>query len=264
MPFLFTKNEKQVAELEIEKLSPSRYQPRKLFSDKSLEELSASIKEHGVLSPVLVIKAGDDRYELVAGERRLRAARLAGLKTIPSIIINKTEKECAEISLIENIQREQLSFFEEAEGYRRLIEEFGFSQADIATALSKKQSTISNKLRLLRLPLAAQVIITANGLTERHARELLRIGNTTTLYDTLDYVIVKKLNVPQTVEYINNLLAPKPQTAIKKCKVGEMKIFINTINKAVGLIKKAGIKPHTQLKESEGFVEYIIKIPKTS
>lgn len=264
MPFLFTKNEKQVAELEIEKLSPSRYQPRKLFSDKALEELSASIKEHGVLSPVLVIKAGDDRYELVAGERRLRAARLAGLKTIPSIIINKTEKECAEISLIENIQREQLSFFEEAEGYRRLIEEFGFSQADIATALSKKQSTISNKLRLLRLPLAAQVIITANGLTERHARELLRIGNTTTLYDTLDYVIIKKLNVPQTVEYINSLLAPKPQTAERKCKVAEMKIFINTINKAVGLIKKAGIKPHTQLKESEGFVEYIIKIPKTS
>ena len=99
-----------------------------------------------------------------------------------------------------------------------MIEEFGFSQADIATALSKKQSTISNKLRLLRLPLAAQVIITANGLTERHARELLRIGNTTALYDTLDYIIVKKLNVPQTVEYINNLLAPNHRLQLKSAR----------------------------------------------
>lgn len=264
MPFLFSKNEKQINELEINKLCSSRYQPRKMFSDKALQELASSIKEHGVLQPVLVIKNGDDSFELVAGERRVRAARIAGLKTIPAITITKTDKECAQISLIENIQREQLSFFEEAAGYKRLIDEFGFSQGDIAAVLSKKQSTISNKIRLLKLPLSAQVIITANNLTERHARELLKISDNQLLYQVLDRIVEKKLNVSQTEEYIKALAEPKKQPPQRSCKVGEMKIFINTINKAVGLIKKSGIKPQTHLSESDGFVEYIIKIPKTS
>lgn len=263
MPFLFTKNEKQIAQVETDKLSPSPHQPRKLFSEKSLIELSDSIKEHGILQPLLAIKGENGNFTLIAGERRLRAAKIAGLKTVPVIIMDKSDKECAAISLIENIQREQLSFFEEAESYKRLIREFGMSQSDIAKGLSKKQSTISNKMRLLRLPKTAQALIIANNLTERHARELLRINDNALLFETLDKIILKKMNVSQTAEYIDGILAPKTKPQ-RSCKVGEMKIYLNTINNAVRLIKKSGIKPVTLLQESEGFVEYIIKIPKTS
>ena len=264
MPFLFSKTEnKQVTELDIDLILPSKYQPRKVFSDAALSELSASIKEHGVLQPVLAVKS-DDGYSLVAGERRLRASKLAGIKKIPAIILERDSRECAEISLIENIQREQLSFFEEAAGYERLINEFGFTQSQIAQRLGKKQSTVSNKLRLLKLPPTAQVMIMANNLTERHARELLRLRDKQQLFCALDHIIVKKLNVSQTEQYIEELQKGAPQRPQRVCKVGDMRIFVNTINKAANLIKKSGIKPQTELLDREGFVEYIIKIPKTS
>ena len=263
MSFLFTKNEKQIAQVETDKLSPSPHQPRRLFSEKSLAELSESIKTHGVLQPLLAIRGENGNFTLIAGERRLRAAKMAGLKSVPVIIMDKSDRDCAAISLIENIQREQLSFFEEAESYRRLIEEFDMTQADIAKGLSKKQSTISNKLRLLRLPKTAQALIVANNLTERHARELLRIQNSGKLFEVLDKVILKKMNVAQTAEYIDGILEPK-QKPQRSCKIGELKICLNTINNAVRLIRKAGIKPITRMQESDGFVEYTIKIPKTS
>lgn len=264
MPFLFSKTEdKQITEVDIELIAPSEYQPRRIFSDSALLELSESIREHGVLQPVLAVR-GEKAYTLVAGERRLRAAKLAGLKSIPALILEKDSRECAEISLIENIQREQLTFFEEAAGYKRLIDEFGFTQADIAVRLGKKQSTVSNKLRLLKLPQTAQVIIAANKLTERHARELLRLHDRRQLFYALDRIVAKKLNVAQTESYIDGLLKSGAEAPQRVCKVGDMKIFVNTINKAVNLIKKSGIKPQTELLDREGFVEYIIKIPKTS
>ena len=263
MPFLFAKDERSVINrLPIDEIIPSEHQPRRIFSDKSLCELSESIKQHGVLQPILVIKK-ETGYQLIAGERRLRASKLAGLDTIPAIITDKNSKDCAQIALIENIQREQLSFFEEAQGYRRLIEEFGFSQTDIAKAVSKKQCTVSNRLRLLKLPPAAQAIITANGLTERHARLLLKISDKQMLYTALDRIVDKKLNVIQSEEYVESLISPKPQKSVS-CKITEVKLCINTLNKAVRLITKSGIKPETRLCESDGFVEYIIKIPKKS
>ena len=202
---------------------------------------------------------------MVAGERRLRAAKLAGLETIPVILLDKNSVECAEISLIENIQWEQLSFFEEAEAYRRLADEFGLSQCDIAKRVSKKQSTVSNKLRLLRLPKTAQVIITANGLTERHARELIRLlPDRHLVFSALDHIVLKKLNVSETERYISSILTPPPSPPQRSCKIKDVRIFLNTINKAVDLIKQSGIKPVTKLNETDGFVEYIIKIPKTS
>lgn len=263
MPFLFAKDERSVINrLPIDEIIPSEHQPRRIFSDKSLCELSESIKQHGVLQPILVIKK-ETGYQLIAGERRLRASKLAGLDTIPAIIADKNSKDCAQIALIENIQREQLSFFEEAEGYRRLIEEFGFSQTDIAKAVSKKQCTVSNRLRLLKLPPAAQAIITANGLTERHARLLLKISDKQMLYTALDRIVDKKLNVIQSEEYVESLISPKQQKSVS-CKITEVKLCINTLNKAVRLITKSGIKPETRLCESDGFVEYIIKIPKVT
>ena len=264
MPFLFAKtDDKQITEIETKLIQPSEHQPRKLFSERAMAELTQSVREHGVLQPLLVIKS-EDGYSVIAGERRLRAAKLAGLERVPVMVLDKDSRECAEIALIENIQREQLSFFEEAEGYRRLCDEFSLTQAEIAQKLSKKQSTISNKMRLLRLPKTAQVIITANGLTERHARELLRISDKHLLFEALDRIVTKKLNVTQTEEYITALLTPQKTPPQRSCKVKDMRIFVNTINKAVNLIKQSGIKPVTKLYETDGFVEYIIKIPKTS
>ncbi len=249
--------------LEINKIKPSKYQPRKTFADKPLSELAQSIKENGILQPLIVTDDGEE-YMLIAGERRLRAARLAGLDRVPCIVTSHSDKKCAELAIIENIQREQLSFFEEAEGYARLMDEFSMTQQEISKRVSKKQSTISNKIRLLKLPPTARAIIVAAGLTERHARELLRIPKSDLLFFALDKIVEKKLNVTQTEQFITSLLTPPPEKPSRSCKIGDVRIFINTLNKAVDLIKQSGIKPSTQLCEKDGFVEYIIKIPKSS
>lgn len=264
MPLLITKNEKQIEQIKTDKLLPSPFQPRKLFSDRSIAELAESIERHGILQPLLATKGENGNYILVAGERRLRAAKKCGLKTVPVIVLSKKDSDYAAIALIENIQREQLSFFEEAQSYHRLMNEYGMTQSEIASILGKKQSTVSNKMRILKLPPTVQALIIANDLTERHARELLRINNNQLLYQTVDKIIAKKLNVEQTSELIDSLLTEKPKAPQRSCKIGEIKLCLNTINKALRLIKKSGIKPQTQLQESEGFVEYIIKIPKTS
>lgn len=264
MPFFSLKPDaKQVCYLDPDRILPSPYQPRKAFPDASLAELAASIKEHGVLQPVLAVRE-DEHYILVAGERRLRATKLAGLKKIPAILVERDSRECAQISLIENIQREQLSFFEEAEAYERLIKVFGLTQDDIARRLGRQQSTVSNKLRLLKLPLTAQAMITASGLSERHARQLLRLHDKRTLFFALDHIVTKKLNVCQTEQYINSLLKEEKTPPPRLAKITDVRIYVNTINKAVNLIKKSGIKPTTELLDRDGFVEYIIKIPKTS
>lgn len=262
MPLIFARTDKrQIVDLEITQIRPSENQPRRTFSERGLSELAASVSEHGVLQPVLVTKE-QDGYSLVAGERRWRAAKLAGLSSVPAIIIERDSRECAQIALIENIQREQLSFFEEAAGYERLMREFGMTQTEIAQKVGKKQSTVANKLRLLKLPPTAQVMIVANGLTERHARELLRIHDRQQLFYALDRIITKKLNVSQSEQFIDSLQNGEKQPR-RMCRIADLRIYVNTITKAVNMIKKAGIKPVTELTEHDGFVEYIIRIPKT-
>ena len=263
MPFLFTRQQTGIVMLDINKIKPSKYQPRKTFAKGPLDELAQSIKTHGILQP-LIVTEDSDGYMLIAGERRLRAARLAGLTSVPCTVTQRDERKCAELAIIENVQREGLSFFEEAEGYARLIEDFSLSQQEIAKRVGKKQSTISNKLRLLKLPPTARAIIVAAGLSERHARELLRISKKETLFFALDKIVEKKLNITQTEQFITSLLTPTAEKPQRFCKIGDIRIFINTLNKAVDMIKQSGIKPTTQLCEREGFVEYIIKIPKSS
>ncbi len=260
MPFLFTRQQTGIVMLETNKIKASKYQPRKTFAKEPLDELAQSIKENGILQPLIVTPD----FMLIAGERRLRAAKLAGLKSVPCIISAYDDQKCAELAIVENIQREGLSFFEEAEGYSRLINEFGMSQGEIAKRVCKKQSTISNKLRLLKLPPTARAIIVAANLSERHARELLRIPKKETLFFALDKIVEKKLNITQTEQFITSLITPPPEKPQRFCKIGDVRIFINTINKAVDLIKQSGIKPTTQLCEKDGFVEYTIKIPKSS
>lgn len=257
-------NQSKIHYIETEKITPTKYQPRKEFGDKALLELSQSIRTHGVLQPLIVRQQGEG-YLLIAGERRLRAAMLAGLDRVPCIITERDEKSCAEISLIENIQRQNLSFFEEAAALRRLIDEFSLTQAQVAERLGKTQSSIANKLRILKLPAAAQMIISTNNLSERHARELLRLENNNQIFIALDKIIKRRLNVAQTEALIDKMVASKKSDKhMVKAGVRDVRIFVNTINRAVGMIKKAGIKPITTLGERDGFVEYTIKIPKTS
>ena len=257
-------DQSKILYIETDKIVPTKYQPRKEFGEKALFELSQSIRTHGVIQP-LIVRQQAQGYLLIAGERRLRAAMLAGLEKVPCIITERDEKSCAEISLIENIQRQNLSFFEEAAALKRLIDEFSLTQAQVAQRLGKTQSSIANKLRILKLPKAAQMIISTNNLSERHARELLRLQDNNQIFTALDKIIKRRLNVAQTEVLIDKMLsAAQSEKQLVKAGVRDMRIFVNTINRAVGMIKKAGIKPITTLGERDGFVEYTIKIPKTS
>ena len=164
--------DKRVMEIPIEDVVPNPYQPRKIFSQVSLEELSNSIKVYGIIQPITV-RAKDGKYELIAGERRLRAAKLAELKTIPAIINNMNDESSAVLALLENLQREDLNFIEEAIGYENLIKEHAFTQQQLAEKLGKNQSTVANKLRILKLPNDIKMKLIENNLTERHARAFL-------------------------------------------------------------------------------------------
>ena len=244
---------------------PALHQPRTEFNDAGLKELSESIATHGILQPLLIVREAD-HYRLIAGERRLRAAKLAGLSRVPCLITSRSAEEAAKIALIENLQREDLTFFEEAAAYRRLAGDFGLSQADIAHAVNKDPSTIANKIRLLRLPISAQDLIRKHGLTERHARAFLKVENENLLMDLLESAIEHKWNVAETEAMIASALKPKParQRNTRICSIKDIRLCINSLDRAVAALKQAGIKPQTQIHEEERFVEYTIRIPKTS
>lgn len=167
--------QKRVNYIPVDLILPNVYQPRKHFDEESLEELAQSINVHGVIQPLSVRKLGENKYELVAGERRLKAAKKAGLTEVPAIIIDISDKESAAIALLENLQREDLNFLEEAEAYYNLIKDHSYTQEKLAEVIGKKQSTIANKIRLLKLDDEIRKILLDNDLTERHARALLKL-----------------------------------------------------------------------------------------
>jgi ParB family chromosome partitioning protein len=195
-----------VMQIPVDRIAPNPYQPRKEFSKNALEELSASIKQYGVLQPINVRNIGDNLYELISGERRLRASKLAGIKEIPAIVIEVVEQDSAALALIENLQREDLNFMEEAEGYFNLINDHGITQEELAQRVGKKQSTIANKLRLLKLPKAITLVILENGLTERHARALLKLPDEAMQNKALKVILNRQLNVKKTEEMIEKML----------------------------------------------------------
>ena len=174
-PEMRLKKDAVVYQIPIEKIRSNPYQPRRYFQRAALEELSASIREYGILQPLTVRKMSGGSYELVAGERRLRAAELAGLETVPCLLVQVNEYDSAMLALLENIQRQNLSFLEEAEGYRNLMEDYGLTQEELASKLSKSQSFIANKLRILKLEDPLKRLLVENNFTERHARALLKL-----------------------------------------------------------------------------------------
>lgn len=237
-------NEVKVVKIPTNQIFPNPYQPRKTFSDESLVDLCASIKEYGVLQPLLVSPSDDGRYMLIAGERRLRASRMANLSEVPVIISDYTSQQIAEIALIENLQREDLHFLEEAEGYEQLMNEFHLTQEAMAARVGKKQSTIANKLRLLRLTGSVRKVLVDAGLSERHARALLKLEDETKRLEVLAVVVEKGFSVRQTEEYIAKLLDAGEKEKEKKRRlviVNDVRIYLNSIKQVVNSIKDVGI-----------------------
>lgn len=261
--------ERKIVEVPIDSIIPNPYQPRKSFSQISLEELSQSIKAYGVLQPISVRQIGEDKYELIAGERRLKAAKMAQLKTIPAIINNSyNDKDSATIAIIENLQREDLNFIEEAEGYLSLIEDHQFTQQELALQIGKNQSTIANKLRILRLGADIKKKLLENNLTERHARALLKLPDDELREIVLDKIIKNDYNVKKTEELIKDILEEigkeeeKPKRSRKIKTFMNYKIYINTIKQAYQAIKDKQEKAEFCQVDKGEYIELTVKIPK--
>lgn len=252
----------RVMKIKIDLIRQSTVQPRKDFNEEELRALAESIRANGILQPLTIRKA-DGGYELIAGERRLRAARLAGLAKVPCIFVNASEQQASILALIENIQRSDLNFFEEAEGYRRLVAEYGMTQSEIAKLIGKQQSTIANKLRLLRLDPVTRFKILSSGMTERHARTLLQIEQEPIRQKLLDAVISGGLNVQQTEQLAEKLMIEDKGASLRqKPLIRDIRLFINTIDHAVAVMKLSGINAGLTKNESDEAIEYSIVIPK--
>ena len=250
--------------LPVDELDPNPVQPRKNFPDGELQELSDSIAQYGVLNP-LTVRLRDNKYELVAGERRLRAARLAGLYDVPCILLDVSLEDASLIALVENLQRRDLDFLEEANGLSQLIKLFGMSQEEAARRIGKSQSAVANKLRLLKLPEDILHTLCDNGLTERHGRALLRLPNAEAQRLALAYIIDRDLNVAATDSYIDSLLEASEEEKREPKRTFIMKdvrVFVNTILHGLDLMKQGGIQAGMHREETDEELILTIKIPK--
>ncbi len=250
----------------VENIKPNPYQPRRTFTEDELRSLSDSIKENGILQPLCVRKRTGGNYELIAGERRLRASVLAGLHAVPCVVMNVDDRQSAVLALMENLQRQDLNFFEEAEGIVSLIQDFGLTQEEAAIKLGKKQSTVANKLRLLRLTTKERKLILENNLTERHARALLKLDGQAR-EQALNQVIVRKLNVAETERFVEKALdslKSKKKTANSRMIVKDVRIFLNTVSHAIETMRQSGIAAQAEQTITDEYIEYIVRIPKKS
>jgi len=262
--------EVNIVYLRMDSIKPNPYQPRKQFGNTSLDELSASIKQYGVMQPITVREIAYGKYEVIAGERRLRASRMAGFSQIPAIIVEADDNKAAILALLENLQREDLSYMEEAEGYCNLIKEHGLTQEELAQKIGKSQSTIANKIRLLKLSPIIKKILSDNELSERHARALLKLSSEQLQLKVIKIVLERSFNVKRTEELV--------EAAIRKVSLSEqrasnenprvtrvikdMRIFINTIRQSVELMKSSGINAKATQIDRGDYMEFIVRVPK--
>lgn len=254
----------------ISEISRNPNQPRRYFDPEAIATLAESIRQYGVLNPLTVRRTAGGGYELVAGERRLRAARVAGLTDVPCLLINADGEDSSVIALVENLQRRDLDFFEEANGFKRLIDQFGLTQEEAARKVGKTQSAVANKLRLLRLSQQNMELIRRNNLTERHARALLRLSEEADRINVTNYIIEHELNVSRTEEYIDEFLKAKEKPEPLPEQDGgrhvvrlfkDVRFFLNTLNRAVGVMVDAGIGATVQQQESDDGLTLTIFIP---
>lgn len=247
-----------------EEIFPNPNQPRKRFDFDELEGLAQSIRQNGIIQPIAVRVNEKGQYELISGERRLRASRLVGITRIPCIIMEANDSKSALFALIENIQRTDLSFFEEAVAIDKLINEYGMSRDEVCKKLGKAPPTVSNKLRLLRLPEEIRLKIIQENLTERHARALLKLNNLSQIQRALSIISEKRLNVEESEKLIDQIMnndGRRRQPPVKLFK--DVRIFVNTLNHAVDTMRRAGIEADSAKSETDEYIEYIVRIPKT-
>ena len=257
---LFESN--KVVFLPIAAISPNPGQPRRHFSRAGLEELAASIGEHGVLQP-LSVRRVPGGYELISGERRLRASRMAGLEEVPCILVSVDGQESSLLALVENLQRRDLDFVEEALALSRLIQTYHLSQEEAAKKLGKSQSAVANKLRLLKLPPEVLALLREKGFTERHARALLRLESPEQQAAAARAVVEGGLTVARTEEYVERLLHPAPPARRKPTIVlKDVRLFLNTVSRGLSLMKQAGVKANCLRQETADTIQLTITIPK--
>ncbi|NHM33596.1 nucleoid occlusion protein [Neobacillus terrae] len=254
----------EIRKLPIDQIVPNRFQPRTVFDEEKIEELSRTIHIHGIIQPIVVREYEEDQYEIIAGERRWRAMKKLGWEEVPAIIKNMSDSETASVALIENLQREELSPIEEAMAYGKLLEIHSLTQEALAQRLGKGQSTVANKLRLLKLPQVVQEALLNKLVSERHARSLIPLKDPQKQVKLLEEIIEKNLNVKQTEERVVKLLEektgkPKPK---RKAFSKDMRIAVNTIRQSLSMVSDSGINLDAEEEEFEEFYQFTIKIPK--
>lgn len=267
---MYTFSDKKLVMLRPSEITASPDQPRKSFDEYELKRLSDSIKMSGIIQPLIVRRNTNGGYRLIAGERRLKAAVMAGVRRIPCVV-HKTDDETAALySLLENLQRSNLTVFEEAEGINRLITEYGVSQSEAAARLGISQSGLSNKLRLLKLSDSIKERISSARLTERHARALLRLPEDSR-DEALDRIIAEGLTVSQTEEYISSILNPEvkpqvalPQEPVRKSAIGDVRLFSNSLSKLLATLQNSGIDAKSRKYETDKYIEFKVRILKNS
>ncbi len=255
----------KVVAIDIESIIPNRSQPRSSFDDDSLCSLASSIKENGILQPICVRKSGV-YYEIISGERRTRAAKLAGLTEVPCIVMDVDIEQSAVLAIIENIQRSDLTYFEEALAIEKLIVVFGLTQEAAARRLGKAQSTIANKLRLLRFSEEERKLLSEGNISERQARDLLRITDTKQRMCCLNKIVTQHLNQLQAEQLVEEFASSSQQVTSKKTKKFNFslpipRLYLNSINSVVKRMKEANIICETATKKVDGYFEYTIRVP---
>lgn len=247
-----------------DEIYPNPNQPRQRFDFDELEGLAQSIRQNGIIQPIAVRVNSKGEYELISGERRLRASRLVGITQIPCIIMDASDEKSALFALLENVQRSDLGFFEEAIAIEKLITDYGMSREEVCKKLGKAPPTISNKLRLLRLPEEIRLRITQENLSERHARALLKLTSISQMERAMSIIAEKRLNVAETERLVTQILnndSRHRQPTVKLFK--DVRIFVNTLNHAVDTMRRAGIEADSAKSETDEYIEYIVRIPKS-
>ena len=255
--------ERRMLRIPVEEIRPNPRQPRQVFEERGLRELAASIRRHGILQPLTVRRAAEG-WELVAGERRLRAARLAGLESVPCMETEVDEEESALLALIENLQRRDLHYFEEAEAVADYIRRSGVTQEEAAATLGRSPSTVANKLRLLRLSPACRERLTEAALSERHARALLRLEDEEERLAALGHICKAQLNVAQTEQYIERRLTALQTTpaARRTFILKDVRLFLNSLDRSLRLVREAGVEASASRQDTEEAIVLTLRIGK--
>jgi len=256
--------EQRILQIPPGEIRPNPYQPRRYFDTAALEELADSLRRHGILQP-LTVRQTDDGWELVAGERRLRAAVIAGLETVPCVRRESDEQGSALLALVENLQRQDLHYLEEAAAIADYIRTAGITQEEAAAGLGRSPSAVANKLRLLRLSNACREILTKNSLTERHARALLRLEDEAERLEAAGHIARHQLNVAQAERYIDQRLSAlqtTPPAARRTFILKDVRLFLNSLDRGLRLVREAGVDAQSQRQETEDAIVLTIRIPK--